>query len=1045
MIMLASKEFFMALNIDGSNFVKNEIKENSPSINILNKTLDNTAGVKDTFAAVVVSKGEKKISSSYDDLLKEADDVKSQIMQSATDAKIGLNALMKKLSGSEAVELGEDGYNLTDSSKEEMLSIIDKIRVELSMHCKNYRAYGNGVSKEAIENATGSKVLANKIEDKLQGLGVQLEEEDLNTIQENLNKLDKLEELSSSAKLYIVENNLSASIKDLYTAEFATSTSANRQSQISEADLDSMKPQLVRLVQESGCDDLSAAFENAKTLLRSDIAVTSENLEKLEALDSLNISDMKSMLGKASVIDKMLENKLISRDLGEIDLTSKSSKLETVAESFEVVNDASYSEVESLLSRNRELTIENLKQEISRNSYIDTEPEDNYEKDLEVLADFQLEDEIDFRTNETNKAYVTLLETRILMSVSARSFLINNAAKIMTTPISKLNEELYKNVTTASNNILATDLDRESLTSLVETEMALEEIKESPIYIFNKMLNTNSQIQTMTLSYTASLAGQLKKSFDRYNNTVETVGTQIRADLGDSIVKAVNNSAESLMDSLGLDYNQANKDAIRILALNGMEETKENVDKIKEVNETLKNLINNMKPETVLKMIREGINPMDADINDLNKFLILENDGASLLNEEKFSKFLYKLDQTDNITKSERKMFIGIYQMMNIFTRDAGESVGRLIKQGSSVTMSNLMTAYESRKHAGIDELISEDTGLAEVSGEVNYYTSLFMNSEKLITPNTLKKVDDKYGILSEGVEDFVNDLNSEYDPELERQLDYRYVRELTDATNLEDGSAEDRLYEELKENDMAVNIGNIKAVSEFMQSSNISLATYENYKFDKNNKIDNLENVIEKIGHEPDLSNYISELVDASKEELEALIEGRLTDINNPIDASDSMRNLAEDSTIDDLDYQLFDMYRKSTRQFNYIANRAKERDYKIPYMTEEGLGIMNVSLVSEEEVSSLAIKLNSKTYGCSELNLEVNDLSVNLSLSIENSDRALETLKSDLEAVLRNQHGFTEVTFNEIFQNENRKKATQIPTESLYEIARDMVTVMV
>lgn len=1027
MIIAAGKEFFMTLNIDGSNFIKSEIKENSPSINILNKTLDNTASVKGAFAAVVVSKGEKKMSGSYDDLLKEAEDVKTKIMESASDAKLGLKALMKKLSGSEAVKLGEDGYNLTDSSEEEMLTIIDKIRVELSMHSKNYRAYGSGVSKEAIEKATGSKVLANKITDKLEGLGLELEETDLEAIKDNLNKLDKLEELTQKAKLYIVENNLSASINDIYTAEFATSTTATKESQIREEDLASMETQLIRIVHESSCENLSGALENAKTLVRNDIAVTKTNLEKLEALDSLNISDMKLTSSKSDIIDKMLENKLISKDISDLDLTSKFSKLELVKEAFDVSEKASYREVENLVSTGKDLTIENLKKEINKNLY---------------TSNFELEEDLSFRTNETNKAYVTLLETRILMSFSARSFLVNNADKIMTTPISKLNEALYSNLTSANNNILAKDITKDNLNNIVDVSLALEEIKEAPVYLYSKLINTN-KTQSLSLSFTANVASQVNKVFSRYNATIEAVGTEVRKDLGDSITKAVANSAEQIMESLELEKNTANKDAIRILALNEMEETKENIYKIKEINETLKNLINNMKPETVLNMIRDGYSPMDTDINDLNKYLIMENDKASAENEEKFSKFLYKLDQAQEISSSERKMFIGIYQMMNIFTRDAGESVGRLIKQGSAITMSNLMTAYESRKHEGIDVKIDAETGLSEVEGQINYYSSLFMNSEKLVTPNTLKKVEDKYGILREGVEDFVNDLREEYDPELERELDYRYVNELKEAANVED-----RLINDLKEKDMAINIGNLKAVKDFVESSNISLANYDNYRFDKNNKIESLENVIEKIGHESDLSNYIEELKDASKEELEALVEGRLTELNNPIDASNNMRQMAGEGTIDNLNYNLLDMFRKSTRQFNYIANSAKNYDYRIPYMTQEGVGMMNISFGvkgSQNKAADLAIELNSKNYGSTSLLLDINETSVNVALTIENSAAAYEELKSNIENVLRSEHGFNEVLFSSRFENDNRKKETQISSQSLYEIAKDMVTVMV
>ena len=53
--------------------------------------------------------------------------------------------------------------------------------------------------------------------------------------------------------------------------------------------------------------------------------------------------------------------------------------------------------------------------------------------------------------------------------------------------------------------------------------------------------------------------------------------------------------------------------------------------------------------------------------------------------------------------------------MMNIFTRDAGVAAGALIKQGAEVTMNNLMTAYNSRKHYDMDAVIDENTGMAEV------------------------------------------------------------------------------------------------------------------------------------------------------------------------------------------------------------------------------------------------------------------------------------------------------------------------------------------
>ena len=80
-------------------------------------------------------------------------------------------------------------------------------------------------------------------------------------------------------------------------------------------------------------------------------------------------------------------------------------------------------------------------------------------------------------------------------------------------------------------------------------------------------------------------------------------------------------------------------------------------------------------------MIRENINPMTEDIHTVNAYLTEMNAQQDNDKEEKYSRFLYKLDQTDGISEQERNQFIGIYKMMNIFTKDAGAAIGTLVKQ----------------------------------------------------------------------------------------------------------------------------------------------------------------------------------------------------------------------------------------------------------------------------------------------------------------------------------------------------------------------------
>ena len=121
----------MSVSIYACNFNKdNNVKETS--INYKENVSNRTNGVNGIFNGVVMSEGQdnsRLADNTYESLLKEADDVKQQIMNSASTAQISFKALVKKLSGMEAVDIAGDGFNITDASKDDMVSIIDKIRI----------------------------------------------------------------------------------------------------------------------------------------------------------------------------------------------------------------------------------------------------------------------------------------------------------------------------------------------------------------------------------------------------------------------------------------------------------------------------------------------------------------------------------------------------------------------------------------------------------------------------------------------------------------------------------------------------------------------------------------------------------------------------------------------------------------------------------------------------------------------------------------------------------------------------------------------------
>lgn len=687
----------MTYTVSGANFNK-DVAAQGTSINYKENKAVKSEGVAGSFAGVVISGGVTAATdNTYEGLLKEADDVKSQIMASASDAKLSLKALMMKLSGADAVKLDGDGFNLTDATPDDMVNIIEKIKIELAMHSDDYVNYGTAVSKDKIESVTGSAATAASVESRMQGADIAVNDESVAEVKSTLEKSKELKPLSENTKNYMVANGIEPSIAGIYQAQAATSSSISADgvtigrcvNAISDADFEALRPGIEKIIASSGLEVNDNTLADARAFIDAQIPVTKENLEYKAQLDAIDIEKIQA--DPDEMLNKILDNMKLGGKAENTLVTG--SPIDDIRTALDTINRAEYSDVANVVSKGETFTIASLKLEMDARSF-----RIEYSAASVSTGNSEVRNQASDVQQAADKAYDTLVTARVLMSANASVYLVKNNISILTTPIDELNLMLME-YEQADGMYEEAQI---AYTDVLEARKTLNEIVRNPARVFASM-------------------------FDKMNETYEAVGTQIRGDLGDSLKKAVQGSADDIIKELGLEGTDEDKEAIKILAANNMDMTKENVETVKSVNAMINNLIKNMKPETVLNMIKDGVNPMNASIEEVNEYLTEANDKASKDNEEKFSKFLYKLDRTNGITKEQRKQFIGIYQMMNIFTRDAGVAAGALIKQGAEVTMNNLMTAYNSRKHYDMDTVIDENTGMAEVSGIANYYSALFM------------------------------------------------------------------------------------------------------------------------------------------------------------------------------------------------------------------------------------------------------------------------------------------------------------------------------
>ena len=981
----------MTYTVSGANFNK-DVATQGTSINYKENKTVKSEGVAGSFAGVVISGGVTAATdNTYEGLLKEADDVKSQIMASASSAKLSLKALMMKLSGADAVKLDEDGFNLTDATPDDMVNIIEKIKIELAMHSDDYVNYGTAVSKDKIESVTGSAATAASVESRMQGADIAVNDESVAEVKSALEKSSELKPLSENTKNYMVANDIEPSIAGIYQAQAATSSSISADgvtigrcaNAVSDADFEALRPGIEKIIASAGLEVNDKTLADARAFIDAQIPVTKENLEYKAQIDAIDIEKIKA--DPDEMLNKILDNMKLGGKAENTLVTG--SPIDDIRTALDTINRAEYADAANVVSKGETFTIASLKLEIDARSF-----SIEYSAASVSTGNSEVRNQASDVQQAADKAYDTLVTARVLMSANASIYLVKNNISILTTPIDELNSMLME-YEQADGMYEEAQI---AYTDVLEARKTLNEIVRNPVSVFASM-------------------------FDKMNETYEAVGTQIRGDLGDSLKKAVQGSADDIIKELGLEGTDEDKEAIKVLAANNMDMTKENVETVKSVNAMINNLIKNMKPETVLNMIKDGVNPMNASIEEVNEYLTEANDKASKDNEEKFSKFLYKLDRTNGITKEQRKQFIGIYQMMNIFTRDAGVAAGALIKQGAEVTMNNLMTAYNSRKHYDMDAVIDENTGMAEVSGTANYYSALFMANGGLVTPNTLKNVDNSSGIGEQSVEMFIEQLEDNYDAAAEEQYYEEYLKEQQAAVQ-----AGADILRQIRNADTEINSGNIQAVKAFLESGQFpdirGIKTTRDYARDS----------IEKIGHKEKLSLMYEEMKDETEEELQEVLS-KAGDLDTQIDVN----------------YEGFLDLRLKDRTIGYIKNLALRHDYRIPYITDSGsTGMLKLTLVQDDDNKGrISVNMLSSVLGKVSVEAKADRDSLGMYIVSDTavSDEGSQFL-DDMEESLKEAFGFKNVTVNTTKSSDvpyvtYEAAKDSVATDKLYEIAAQIV----
>lgn len=191
----------------------------------------------------------------------------------------------------------------------------------------------------------------------------------------------------------------------------------------------------------------------------------------------------------------------------------------------------------------------------------------------------------------------------------------------------------------------------------------------------------------------------------------EALGTAPRADMGDSIRKAFLN-IEDILTDMNLPVDGEHTRAVQILGYNRMEITEENIAQIIEYDRAVNDMLAACHPNAVLSMIRDGINPLDMTVDELNQTLRDKNYKAGVKETDDFATYLRDVEKRGQISAEERAGYIGLFRVFKQLEKSGDREAGYLFANNSRLTVRNLITAMRSRKAAGMEAVVDDSFGM---------------------------------------------------------------------------------------------------------------------------------------------------------------------------------------------------------------------------------------------------------------------------------------------------------------------------------------------
>ena len=651
---------------------------------------------------------------------KTAEDVMSEIgAKDIATMQNYMTVMSNTLSGEDYEELMKDGCEPGQMPVGETVTVVDEIKAVMAEAGIVIEGYNDRIDEEAIKEITGSETYAQVIAASFEKYGVEPTAQNIKDTLGEIQKLSEVGELSENAKAYLLINHLDLTSDHLFKAAFSGGSGSLRQGQgyfaesadgyygkkADRADVELLRDQIEKIIVDAGLTADADTMKEAAWIVENGMELTADHISRLHTMNRLVFPLTPGQIADAAARAVSDGLRPAAANLGS-DRTLLKEALQ-IQKDTEAVSDAA---LKSAVSMERQLSLTCLFSQEEMAVTLSTEQEKSY-----LTAKRQME------------------EIRLHMTVNANYQLLKKGIRLDTLPLERVVEAL-RSEEEAFGKLLFEEQPKpaESYRLWQETDLKVAQLKLMPAALIGAV--SGKEMFTIRMAHTAGSVVQ--GQYDKAGETYEALMTAPRKDLGDSMAKAFRN-VDDLLNGLGAALTEENRRAVRILGYNRMEITEGNVERIKAADALLQDVISKMTPDKTLQMIRDGINPLERSLTQLKEYLsgMEESDTTRA---ERYSRFLYDLEQDHAITDQEREAYIGIYRMLRQIEKTKGAAVGTVVHNGQEMSFAGLLEAVRTKRTGGIDLTAAEDTGFLQkeasyrnsISEQIRAYFDAFSTKE---------------------------------------------------------------------------------------------------------------------------------------------------------------------------------------------------------------------------------------------------------------------------------------------------------------------------